>query len=279
MSDTPVLLSTVELAEMIEQGRSPVILDVRWALGDRHGRDRFHEGHISGAVYVDLDEDLADPPAPGLGRHPLPDIDRFQATARRWGINDGALVVAYDDSGDLAAARAWWLLRWAGHSEVRLLDGGLQAWIAGGHPLAAGPGGEKKPGNVTLSPGHMPTIGPDEAAAFATHGVLLDARAHARYCGDEEPVDRRAGHIPGAVSAPTTENLRQDGSFLPADQIAHRFSKLGVKRTDVAVYCGSGINAAHEIAALEIAGIDAALYPGSWSQWSADPKREVATGS
>lgn len=279
MPDTAVLLTTVELAEMIEHGRPPVILDVRWALGDTHGRDRFHEGHISGAVYVDLDEELADPPALELGRHPLPDIERFQAAARRWGVDDGGLVVVYDDSGDLAAARAWWLLRWAGHSEVRLLDGGLQAWIAGGHALAAGPGGERKPGNVTLSAGHMPTIDADEAATFSSRGVLLDARAHARYCGDEEPVDRRAGHIPGAVSAPTTGNLRQDGSFLPPDQLAYRFSKLGVGRTDVAVYCGSGINAAHEIAALEIAGIAAALYPGSWSQWSADPIREVATGN
>jgi len=278
MSGNSVLLTTLELAEMIEHGRSPVILDVRWTLGDPHGRERFHEGHISGAVYVDMDEELADPPTLEHGRHPLPDIDRLQAAARRWGIDEGDLVVAYDDSGGLAAARAWWLLRWAGHPEVRLLDGGLQAWTAGGHLLAAGPGDEPRPGTVTLSPGHLPTIGPDEAAEFSTHGVLLDARAYARYRGDEEPVDRRAGHIPGAISAPTTENLRQDGSFLPADQLAYRFSRLGVNGTDVAVYCGSGINAAHEIAALEIAGIEAALYPGSWSQWSADPKRRVATG-
>ncbi|MEU5843118.1 sulfurtransferase [Rhodococcus sp. NPDC047139] len=277
MPDT-VLLATAELARMIDHGRPPVILDVRWALGDTHGLDRFHEGHISGAVYVDLDEELADPPARELGRHPLPGIDRLQAAARGWGIDDGSPVVVYDDSGDLAAARAWWLLRWAGHAEVRLLDGGLPAWIAGGHPIAAGPGGERKTGNVTLSPGHMPTIDADEAAAFPEHGVLLDARALERYRGDEEPVDPRAGHIPGAVSAPTTENLREDGSFLPVDQLAYRFSKLGLGRTDVAVYCGSGVHAAHEIAALEIAGISAALYPGSWSQWSADPTREVATG-
>ncbi|UYP20310.1 sulfurtransferase [Rhodococcus sp. Z13] len=278
MAESDVLLTTVELAALIDRGHPPILLDVRWALGDPHGRDRFHEGHIPGAVYVDLDEELADPPSAEHGRHPLPEIGRLQAAARRWGIDDGDLVVAYDASGDLAAARAWWLLRWAGHRNVRLLDGGLQAWIAGGHLVAAGPGADPRPGTVTLSPGHMPTIGPDDAADFTEHGVLLDARAYARYRGDEEPVDPRAGHIPGAVSAPTTENLRADGSFLPSDQLAHRFSRLGVGRGDVAVYCGSGINAAHEIAALEIAGIEAALYPGSWSQWSADPTRRVATG-
>lgn len=279
MSDTPVLMSTADLADRIVTGHAPVVLDVRWELGDTHGLDYFHEGHIPGAVFVDLDSELADPPSPQKGRHPLPAIERLQEAARRWGINDGDLVVAYDATGDLAAARVWWLLRWAGVRDVRLLDGGLQAWTAGGHAVAAGPGSDPAPGTVTLTAGHMPTIDADEASGFPSRGVLLDARSHARYRGDEEPVDRRAGHIPGAISAPTTGNLREDKSFLPRDQLAARFAKLGIANGDVAVYCGSGVTAAHEVAALEMIGIRAALYPGSWSQWSADPEREVATGS
>jgi thiosulfate/3-mercaptopyruvate sulfurtransferase len=282
MAHDPVLITTSELANLIDAGHPPVLLDVRWALGDDRGRDRYHEGHIAGAVFVDLDAELADPATPRSGRHPLPDIARLQDSARRWGISGNETVVAYDETGGLAAARAWWLLRWAGLTEVRLLDGGLPAWLAGGHPVAAGPGAEPRPGTVTLEAGHMPTVDIDTAAAVPSHGTLLDARAAARYRGEEEPVDPRAGHIPGAVSAPTTENLREDGSFRPADQLAARFAKLGVKggraSGDVAVYCGSGVTAAHEIAALAIAGIDAALFPGSWSQWSADPERRVATG-
>ncbi|MEE2034125.1 sulfurtransferase [Rhodococcus chondri] len=277
MPSDPVLITTSELAELIDSGRSPVLLDVRWALGDEQGRDRFHEGHIPGAVFVDLDAELADPPTPKEGRHPLPAIVRLQDCARRWGISGAETVVAYDATGGLAAARAWWLLRWAGLTTVRLLDGGLPAWIAGGHPVAAGPGGQRHPGTVTLQPGHMKTVDIDTVAGLPSHGTLLDARAAERYRGEEEPVDRRAGHIPGAVSAPTTDNLREDGSFRPADQLAARFAALGVTG-DVAVYCGSGVTAAHEIAALAIAGIDAALFPGSWSQWSADPTREAATG-
>lgn len=279
MPDTNVLVSASDLAQLIELGKPPVLLDVRWALGDTHGIERYYRGHIPGAVYVDLDSELADPPSLELGRHPLPDIAHLQQAARRWGISDGDPVVAYDASGGLAAARAWWLLRWAGLTDVRLLDGGLQAWSAGGHDVAAGPGEHPYPGNVSLSAGHLPTVGTDEVARFPSHGVLLDARASERFRGDEEPVDRRAGHVPGAVSAPTTENLREDGSFRPPDQLAARFERLGVTGGDVAVYCGSGIHAAHEIAALAIVGIDAALYPGSWSQWSADPRRPVATGN
>lgn len=277
MAHQNVLISSAELAERIDGGRTPILLDVRWALGDRHGREKYREGHIPGAVFVDLDAELADPPSVQLGRHPLPDIERLQAEARGWGISDDSTVVAYDATGAMAAARAWWLLKWAGVADIRLLDGGLPAWIAGGHPVAAGPGAEPRPGTVSLSAGHMPTVDIDEASEFPSHGVLLDARTPERYLGHEEPVDSRAGHIPGAVNAPTGGNLREDGTFRPADQLAARFAELGVTG-DVAVYCGSGVTAAHEIAALAIAGIEASLFPGSWSQWSGDPRREVVTG-
>ncbi|MEE2061909.1 sulfurtransferase [Rhodococcus artemisiae] len=277
MDHQNVLISSAELAERIGGGRPPILLDVRWALGDRRGREKYREGHIPGAVFVDLDAELADPPSVELGRHPLPDIERLQVEARGWGISDDSTVVAYDATGSMAAARAWWLLKWAGVADIRLLDGGLPAWIAGAHPVAAGPGAEHHRGTVSLSAGHMPTVDIGEASAFPSHGVLLDARTPERYLGQEEPVDPRAGHIPGAVNAPTGGNLREDGTFRPADQLAARFAELGVTG-DVAVYCGSGVTAAHEIAALAIAGIEASLFPGSWSQWSGDARREVATG-
>jgi thiosulfate/3-mercaptopyruvate sulfurtransferase len=187
--------------------------------------------------------------------------------------------VAYDATGGLAAARAWWLLRWGGCADVRILDGGLAGWRAAGGALESGEV-VPVPGDVSLTGGGMPVLDADAAAALpGTGGVLLDARAGERFRGEVEPVDPRAGHVPGAVSAPTTDNLDGDGRFLPAAELAARFAALGVTQGDgVAVYCGSGITAAHEVAALAVAGVDAALWPGSWSQWSADPDRPVATG-
>lgn len=267
-----VTISAPELYARINDIR---LLDVRWRLGAPDGRPAHAQGHLPGAVYVDLESTLSAHRGPGDGRHPLPDRAALQDAARGWGVNDGDTVVAYDDTGNLAAARAWWLLRDAGLPDVRLLDGGLAAWTAAGYPLEAGEV-TPKPGTVTLKRGNLPAIDIDAAAAWP--GVLLDARAGERYRGEVEPVDPRAGHIPGAVSAPTSENLAEDGTFLPADVLRERFAGLGVRPGgEVAVYCGSGVTAAHTIAALRIAGIDAALYPGSWSQWSSDPDRPVAT--
>ncbi|WP_116109834.1 MULTISPECIES: rhodanese-like domain-containing protein [Amycolatopsis] len=272
----PVLISADELQRQLDSSAPPVLLDVRWALGDPNGHRHYLDGHLPGAVYVDLDTELATPPSPAEGRHPLPDIEAFQAAARRWGVREGSSVVAYDNSGNLAAARAWWLLRWAGVADVRLLDGGLAAW--GDRPLETGFGRTPEPGDVVLKPGHLPVLSIDETAALPAEGTLLDARAGERYRGEQEPVDPRAGHIPGAVSAPTGDNLATDGRFRPAAELAARFRDLGVTAGPVGVYCGSGVTAAHEIAALAIAGIDAALYPGSWSQWSNQPDRPAATG-
>lgn len=256
-----------------------VLLDVRWALGDDRGRERYLEGHLPGAVFVDLDTELADPPSVEAGRHPVPSLQRLQSAARRWGVRAGDRVVAYDDSGGLAAARAWWLLRWGGLADVRLLDGGLAAWRAAGGPLETGDV-VPPPGDVVLTGGGMPTLTADEAAALPGRGgVLLDARAAERYRGEVEPVDPRAGHVPGARSAPTTANLAPDGRFAAAAVLSERFTALGaVPGAAVGVYCGSGVTAAHEIAALTVAGVEAALWPGSWSQWSADPARPVAVG-
>ncbi|SHG34946.1 sulfurtransferase [Geodermatophilus nigrescens] len=270
-------MSVLVRAADLLAGPRPVLLDVRWALGDPHGRERYRTGHLPGAVFVDLDTELAAPASAAEGRHPLPALADLQAAARRWGIRSGGAVVAYDATGGLAAARAWWLLRWGGLADVRLLDGGLDAWGAAGGELETGDV-VPEPGDVVLTGGGMPTLTADEAAALpASGGVLLDARAPERYRGEVEPVDPRAGHVPGAVSAPTAANLAPDGTFR-AD-LAGRFAALGVRPgTRVGVYCGSGVTAAHEVAALAEAGIEAALWPGSWSQWSADPSRPAATG-
>ncbi|MCE7002465.1 sulfurtransferase [Kibdelosporangium philippinense] len=267
-----VLVDPVELHDLVQNGQDPLLLDVRWALGDPNGRDHYLAGHIPGAVYVDLDTELAAPPGGTAGRHPLPDTADLQTAARRWGVTAQRPIVVYDDNGGTAAARAWWLLRWAGHPDVRILDGALGAWRANGFPLSTGDE-VPEPGDVVLTAGHLPTLTADDAAALPDKGVLLDARAAERYRGEVEPVDPRAGHIPGARSAPTTGNLR-DGAFLPTAELGEKFGDL--QGSDVGVYCGSGVTAAHEIAALAVVGIDAALYPGSWSAWSSDPDRPVA---
>ncbi|WP_422390091.1 sulfurtransferase [Arthrobacter sp. N1] len=272
------LMGVQDLQARMTSGAQTILLDVRWSLGDPHGHEHYRAAHIPGAVFVDLETQLCAPGGPGLGRHPLPDADALQEAARQWGLNDGDTVVAYDASGNLAAARLWWLLRDAGFTSVSLLDGGLTAWRAAGFDVE---GGEERHcvGNVHLSTGRMPVVDVPDLVDAALVDVLLDARAAERFRGELEPVDPRAGHIPGAISAPTTENLGEDRRFRPAAELRRRFDALGADRGRVAVYCGSGITAAHQIAALEIAGIDAALFPGSWSQWSTTEGLPVATGA
>ena len=271
-----VLIDVAQLADAMLSDTPPVVLDVRWQLGDDDGHARYRTGHIPGAVYVDLDSQLAGPPSPEAGRHPLPEIDALTEAARSWGIDDTSPVVVYDDNGNLAAARAWWLLRWGGHRDVRLLDGGLTAWRDSGMRLSTGDT-PVRPGSVTLRAGSLPTATIDGVALLGSdHSktVLVDARAAERYRGEVEPIDPRAGHIPGAISVPTSENVDESGRFRAASELRERFAQAGV--TDgsaVVAYCGSGVNAAHEIAALEIAGLSGTLFPGSWSQWSADPAR------
>ena len=273
-----VLVGAPALAAALDAADAPVVLDVRWTLGVTDGRERYLAGHVPGAVYADLEADLAAPPSPAAGRHPLPHPDDLQAAARRWGVRGDRGVVVYDAVGGTSAARAWWLLRWAGHADVRILDGGLDAWERAGLATAAGDV-RAEPGDLVVVAGALPVLDADAAADLAASGVLLNARAGERYRGEVEPVDPRAGHVPGAVSAPTTGNLAPDGTFLDEPALRARFAALGA--TDgraVGVYCGSGVTAAHEVAALATLGVEAALYAGSWSQWSNDPARPVATG-
>ncbi len=274
-----ILVTPAELDHALRTRDDVRVLDVRWSLGGPPGRPLHEAGHIPGAVYADLDTELAGRGAPEDGRHPLPATADLQRAARGWGIRQGDTVVVHDGGGNTAAARAWWLLRDAGLPDVRILDGALSAWVAAGLPLATG-STVPDPGDVTLTRRALPSLDEDAAAGIARSGTLVDARAGERYRGEVEPVDPRAGHIPGAVSAPTTGTLDADGAFLPADALRARFAALGIRPGDVVgVYCGSGVTAAHEIAALAIAGIDAALYPGSWSAWANRPERAVVTGA
>lgn len=270
--------TAADLAAALRSPQPPTVLDVRWTLGGPPGRPVYRAAHVPGAAYLDLDTELAGPPGQH-GRHPLPEPAVLQDALRRAGVMADRPVVTYDGGAGLAAARAWWVLRWAGHEDVRVLDGGLAAWVAEGHPVQSGEPGVP-PGDVVVRPGSLPVLGPDEAAAMACDGVLLDVRAPARYRGETEPVDAVAGHIPGAVNAPDAETVGADGRPLTAEALRARYARLGVDSTrPVGVYCGSGITAAHTLLALAGAGIDATLYPGSWSEWVADPARPVATGA
>jgi thiosulfate/3-mercaptopyruvate sulfurtransferase len=257
--------------------RSEVTLvDVRWYLDGRSGREAFEQAHLPGAVWIDLDAHLADPPTAADGRHPLPSPERFAAGMSAAGIGPETRVVAYDDNAGMSASRLVWLLRALGHPAA-LLDGGMAGWSG---PLESGP--------VFVAPAHFtPAPWPQDKLAgieqideIATGATLLDARAPERYRGDVEPIDPRAGHIPGARNAPWQANLDAHGRFSAAAGLRRQFEAAGaVPGEDVVVYCGSGVTACHTLLALEAGGITGArLYPGSWSQWSSDPDRPAATG-
>ncbi|HEV2376730.1 MAG TPA: sulfurtransferase [Streptosporangiaceae bacterium] len=275
------LTDATTLARALASEDPPVVLDVRWSLTGPPGIESYLAGHIPGAVFTDLDADLSG--APGLGgRHPMPEAGEFQAAMRRAGVADGRPVVVYDAADSSSAARAWWVLRYFGHTAVRVLDGGYRAWLAAGGAAETGAVTARAPGDFRADAGHMLLLDAEGAARLAREGMLLDARAAQRYAGEVEPVDRVAGHIPGAVSAPTTDNVGADGRFLPAAALRERFAGLGVPGAaaagDVGAYCGSGVTAAHEVLALAVVGIPAALYVGSWSEWITGSARPVATG-
>jgi thiosulfate/3-mercaptopyruvate sulfurtransferase len=281
---TAPIIDVAGLHEALATATPPVVLDVRWSLTGPPGNVAFAAGHVPGAVYVDLDRHLADPPGE-RGRHPLPDPARFAAAMRRAGVSLDRGVVVMDGTDGAVAARAWWLLRHHGHDDVRLLDGGFAAWVEAGGEVATGspvdPHDDAGPPTdrpFTADVARLPVLDAPAAAALARTGVLLDARAPARYAGEVEPVDRVAGHIPGAVNAPTSAAVDAHGRFVGPDVLRSHFADLEVRPgMAVGAYCGSGVTAAHTVLALHSIGIEAALYPGSWSEWITDPARPVAT--
>ncbi|KRA37279.1 MULTISPECIES: sulfurtransferase [unclassified Nocardioides] len=269
------LINVADLADLVARGDGVTVLDVRYRMGGPPGPGEFAAGHVPGASYVDLDADLAS--EPGVrGRHPLPDTAVFEAAMRRAGVSDARPVVVYDDWSAHAAARCWWLLRHHGHLDVRVLDGGWAAWTAAGLAVETGAGtGPAAVGDFTARPGSQGFVTVESVREAA---ILIDARAPERYRGEVEPIDPVAGHIPGAVNVPTARNLGPDGRFRSAAELRSVYAEVGaVPGADVAVYCGSGVTAAHDVLALEVAGVAAALYPGSWSEWVADPARPVVT--
>ena len=240
--------------------RDVTVLDVRYRLGGPPGPAEFAAGHIPGAQYVDLDTALAAAPGP-RGRHPLPEPDDFASAMRAAGVSRDRRVVVYDDWAGHAAARCWWLLRYHGHPDVRVLDGGWSAWRAAGGEAATGASAAVTVGDFAATPGGLPVV---EADTVAEVDVLIDARAAERYRGEVEPIDPVAGHIPGAVNMPTSANLDPDGRFRSAAELAASYAEVGaVPDVSVAAYCGSGVTATHDVLALEIAGIRGASIRGA----------------
>lgn len=269
---------------------SLAILDCRFDLAaPEAGRAAYRAGHIPAARYADLERDLSGPVTPTSGRHPLPDPGRLAARFERLGVRSGSQVVVYDEANGSFAARAWWLLRWLKHPQVAVLDGGLKAWRAAGGPLEAGehePGGEPAgggPAAAAAAPDPRAWVSSDELVELVGRGrcLLVDARAPERFAGTIEPIDPVAGHVPGAVNHPFGANLQDDGKFLPAAELSHRWRArlAGTAPADTVVMCGSGVTACHDLLAMEIAGLGGArLYAGSWSEWIRDPLRPIARG-
>ncbi len=269
---TGALISVTELDRLLGQ---VVVLDVRYRLGGPPGRPEFEAGHVPGAAYVDVDDDLAGEPGTG-GRHPLPDSDVFLAAMRRAGVRSDRPVVVCDDWAGRAAARCWWLLRHHGHDDVRVLDGGWTAWRDAGCAVETGAETPRATGDLAGQPGSMPVVDALDAMGVS---VLVDARAPERYRGETEPIDPVAGHVPGAVNVPTGANLDAKGRFLSPEDLRAVYAAVGAAPgVDVATYCGSGVTGCHDVLALEVAGIRAALYPGGWSDWVGDARRPVETG-
>ncbi len=277
------LISVADLARQLEHPDWRII-DCRFDLADTaRGRNAYRAAHIPGAVYAHLDEDLSAPVIPGqTGRHPLPAQEAFAATLARWGVDGRVQVVAYDDSGGPFAARLWWLLRWMGHEHVAVLDGGWRHWLAAGHPVSDGPSAPAARRFTPQPRRHLAAEVEDVLRALDDpQARLLDARAVDRYRGVNETLDAKAGHIPGAISAPFMGNLDSEGKFLDQESLRQRYRPLLGASTaaDTIVYCGSGVTATHDILAMLHAGLgDARLYAGSWSHWITDPARPIETG-
>lgn len=281
------LITATELNELRAQGtQQVVVVDCSFDLANpAAGREMYQQDHVPGAFYLHLDNELSGPKTGFNGRHPLPDAELFVARLRALGVNDETLIVAYDAQGSMYAARLWWLSRWAGHGAVAVLDGGKAAWLAAGLPLEQGTTPDPEAGgNLTRHASLVRTV---DAAALVENLsepalLVVDARAADRFRGENETLDPVGGHIPGASNRFFKDNLGADGRFKPADQLRAEFGQVfgGRAPAQTVMQCGSGVTACHNLLAMEVARLtDAALYPGSWSEWCADPRRPVATGN
>lgn len=283
---TPLISVTELQALRNDPVRSSVVIDCSFDLADpAAGREAYRQGHLPGAFYLHLDNELSGPRNGQNGRHPLPDPDTFAARLRALGVNRDTLVVAYDAQGSMYAARLWWLLRWIGHEAVTVLDGGKNAWVKAGLPVAADPTPEPEtPGNIERGTPLVQTVDAGVVLENLAKPVLLvvDARAPDRFRGENETLDPVGGHIPGAANRFFKDNLTPDGHFRPAAELRADFARVigQTAPAQTVMQCGSGVTACHNLLALEVAGLSgSALYPGSWSEWCADPARPVATGA
>lgn len=282
MSLHRTLISAADLASLLRSPQPPVLLDLRFDLADPAAGERaYREGHLPGAHYVHLDRDLCsekvDAQGRFRGRHPLPTREAFAREAGTLGIRPGRQVVAYDNTGGMYASRLWWMLRWIGHEEVAVLDGGIAAWTAAGGALDTdAPSRDTSAAPLPLGATTQPTVEAEELLAHLQEFTVLDARAPERYRGEVEPLDRVAGHIPGALNRFYQHNLQADGRFKPATELRAAFESLAATGKPLVHHCGSGVTACHNLLAMAHAGLGASrLYPGSWSEWSADPARPV----
>lgn len=268
-------ISARELHGYIQAGRRVAVIDTRWSR-DRSAYGHYTMAHIPLALFCDPEFDLVGIPDRANGRNPLPELARVQEAVDRWGLTDAHEVVIYDGGNGLLAARAWWVLTWAGIKDVKVLGGGIGAWEAEGFDTAGGPGNLPQPGRLTVSGGQLPEVGIDEVAAWPGHGVLIDAREPDRFKGRVERLDLQAGHIPGAVNLPA-RMLQRDGRFRPAAEIRAKLAEVGVTAAEqVAVYSGSGLHSALFIQAMHEAGMPGgSVFIGGWSKWAGDPARPI----
>ena len=275
------LVSPEQLAAAIAAGATPLIIDCSFDLADTGAGERaFEQGHLPGAIYAHLDRDLAGAKTGRNGRHPLPARADWAATLARLGVTPARAVVLVDAQGGMYAARAWWMLLWAGHRAVSVLDGGIAAWKAGGGAIETGAAAPvAAPSPYPLGDSLVAAVDADALQKTLGRVTLLDARAGERYRGETEPLDKRAGHIPGARSRFFKDNLDAQGRFRPAAELRAAFTAFGAAPAQVVHQCGSGVTACHNLLAMEVAGLPGStLYPGSWSEWSSDPARPIAVG-
>ena len=272
MRDMTTSISVRELHDLIHSGNHIAVIDARWSR-ECSAFEHYSSGHIPLALFCDPPIDLVGIPDRSAGRNPLPEEVRIKEAIRRWGLSNKHTVVVYDSGDGLIASRAWWVLKWAGLEDVRVLRGGMQAWLDYGFASAYGPGNLPQPADLKVSVGQMPVVDVEEVGKWPSHGVLVDARELNRFEGRQERIDLQAGHIPGAVHLPARSLQAKDGGFLPAAEIRAKLAAIGVTSGDqVAVYSGSGLHSSLFIQAMYEAGMEgASLFVGGWSKWAGDP--------